>query len=249
MTTSLDGIRTYKRGTRLRADEFNALVESAKQTYQSQSSFLSPAFNIQKKHTEYVHKQTRFHTTERIPAYSIFAILPTGGETGYLDVEKYDEERADRYCDQYFGTNGKNEIPENTVFYGYIIDDQHDFPIQITNFSSSQVECGFSNKSFSATCETTGLYISGKCPFGENYYFVRKKYGTESSDSCVLCRIQSGNSTRGYEVELYENGAGNEATGKGKLFFTELAFTTNLPGDSWVIGHPVVMKRMGGNEK
>ena len=70
-------------------------------------------------------------------------------------------------------------------------------------------------------------------------------YSTESaapkkeadSDCVVLVRIVSGNSTEGYDVNLYENGLSEEPTGSGLLFLSEIAAGATLPSGSWVLAY------------
>lgn len=72
--------------------------------------------------------------------------------------------------------------------------------------------------------------------------------GAGFETNAVPCKITSGNSLDGYQVEIYGNGVGKALTGYGVLMILEISATSNLPVGSWVLGFPGGTVVTGGNE-
>ncbi len=71
----------------------------------------------------------------------------------------------------------------------------------------------------------------------------------ESISDVVMCKIISAiSSTGAYEVELYKNGPDEDSTGTGTLFLTEISISSQLPAGTWVLGHPILIDEVGGND-
>jgi hypothetical protein len=88
------------------------------------------------------------------------------------------------------------------------------------------------------------------CVLTDNFHrpYILAAQGGGESDPCVLCKITGGSSAAGYAAKKYANGAGANDTGSTTIYVTELALGPELPADSWVIGHPALAKRTGGND-
>lgn len=159
-----------------RAEEWNAIVEHL-QTAERRKAGIRPE----------TLPKTRFYTTEDIPPYSLFPVLQ-GESTGntmrsLYRVEKYSSANKSRYLN-FYGTNGKYTISANSEFYGYVIDEFHDWILSITDFAEGAKKCGFKDGEFYASVDTEGLAVNGAAPFGENLHFVRR-LSQEPSDFWV----------------------------------------------------------------
>ncbi|MDO4584904.1 MAG: hypothetical protein Q4D62_12470 [Planctomycetia bacterium] len=82
-----------------------------------------------------------------------------------------------------------------------------------------------------------------------NRVYILSGKTSEGGESAILCKVTGGSPESGYSVLYYENGAESDYTGRGTLFFTELALGAQVPVNSWVIGHPMATRRTGGNDE
>ena len=160
-------IKLLRKGGQLSSRDFNALTKAVKKKRAAIGGYFGEK-----------PEPCMFYTAEAIPPYSIFPLAGwmanrvTTLETCFL-VEKYNESEG-IYYDGYFGTNGAMPIPAESAFIGHVIEHSHDYPVTVHGYSvSGGIECGFLDGSWEATQESKGLYITGKCPFGEDIYFVR----------------------------------------------------------------------------
>lgn len=164
--------------------------------------------------------KTRFFTRDRIPQHSIFPVVkgvPTQDNyRAVYPVEKYQESRSGAYWEGYFATNGRYEIPENTSFYGFILDERHDWIVSISDGDEDTTECGFLQDSFSATKTASGLYVSGRVPYGTNFFFVRRRNYTDTFG--VITGVESG----GFDNFSEGDGPGADVTPQGLLNAVEV---------------------------
>lgn len=161
-------VKRMRRGMRLSSRDFNSIrgAVNGNEPVESGYSGSKPA-------------PCMFYTAEEIPPYSIF---PLAGwmqdrvnslETCFL-VEKYNESEG-IYYDGYFGTNGSIRVKAGDAFIGHVIEHTNDHPVVLDGYSVSDgIYCGFKDGSWKASQQGDGLCITGKCPFGEDIYFVRR---------------------------------------------------------------------------
>ena len=232
-----------RRGDRLSSDLMNGIVRS----------IISPKEHNAGGYDKQVKNEILCVATTAIPSYSIFPIKFSDKSSNSLEacipVEKYNDSHSNDYLTGYWVTNGAYPIMANGRFYGHVIDERSDFPVKLLLDSSASNTniCGFKSGQWEAQQGAEGLYITGKCPFGTNIYFVRKA-GVASAKDCVIAKVNSGDSSSGYAVTLYGNGINEAATGSGTMFVTELAMSTTIPANSYVIAHPTTIVETGGNE-
>ncbi len=70
--------------------------------------------------------------------------------------------------------------------------------------------------------------------------------GASGGGEAVLCQVTNGVANGGVSVSIYGNGRGEQATGSGFLYLTEIALGAELPQGAWIIGHPILMSKTGG---
>lgn len=240
---NINSVRKISPGQMPRADEWNAIVEHL-QTAERRSLKNKPE----------ILPRTRFYTEEAIPPYSLFAVKPGDSDDNSLcalyPVEKYNAANAADYLPNVYATNGRYAVTPG-MFYGYVIDEFHDWVLAIPGVTANTETCGFCN-AYYASIYGEGLYISGKAPFKRSetptdLYYVRRA-APQSTPDVVLCRITGGEPQDGYLVTLYEDGTDQTVTGTGTLFFTELALGADVPAGAWVLGHFIKNREIGGNE-
>lgn len=165
----IDNLTHVKKGQRLSAYTVNSIIDAVKGT--EKPGNFKPGKSIR--------AQTFFYTSEAIPPYSIFPLIPNATSTydtfySKYTVEKYQAANSDNYVPGLFGTNGRLTIPAETSFFGYIITADWDSPIVVSDYSGNAKNCGFKENSWEATTSGTGLYLNGKAPQGEKTYYARK---------------------------------------------------------------------------
>lgn len=64
----------------------------------------------------------------------------------------------------------------------------------------------------------------------------------------VLCKI-TGGSSGSYSVTIYGYDKNSEPKGNGTLFVPDIALGAQIPSGTWIIGHKMLIKITGGNEK
>lgn len=243
-------IRTLKPGQMPKASEWNALVRSAQAMNPRHNGYTTPTGHADKRENIHIRKSTLFYTESAIPAYSIFPVIlkrdTVNGTLPVLEARQFSLSEQDSYLTGYIGTNGRNAIPANTYFYGYLIDEKWDDIVSISDFSDER-RCGFLDGSFEASVTGTGLWITREFDAERNLYFVRKEQVAEA-DGAILAMITGGTAETGYTADFYANGKDELSTGSGLVFMDEIAFGAELKTNSWCVVHAVQTQLTGGND-
>lgn len=176
----IDNIQYQRRGQRLKANDFNSVVDRVKNMAQTTQTGRGTS----------TVNQTLFYTDVEIPAYSIFPIYRNDVATestlhATYRVEQYNESHKDLYMSGYYGTNGRLDIAAGTAFYGYVIDIDWDAPIKISDYGDGSKECGFQNQSWAATTNASGIYINCQAPQASGCYYCRLKVEGEGGSAKV----------------------------------------------------------------
>lgn len=127
-------------------------------------------------------RRTLMYTAVPIPAFSLFPLRAVSADNTTLyaqyTAQKYIEADKEQYIEGYYATNGKYAIHGSRTFWGYILEDEYDTPLRLSDYSRSTASrtCGFKNNSWSASSEGTGLIMNGATPI-DGVYMCRKIYG------------------------------------------------------------------------
>ncbi len=172
-------IRNLNPGQMPKASEWNALVSAAQAMNPSHNGYTTPTGHADKRENVHVRKSTLFYTKSAIPAYSIFAVKTPDFEISatsqpFLLAEVYDNSDRNAFFSADFGTNGNVSIPENSLFYGYIVSEHYDDIVCVSDLNEGATSCGFESGSFSASGKFTGLRITKH--FRDYLYYVRRNF-------------------------------------------------------------------------
>lgn len=72
--------------------------------------------------------------------------------------------------------------------------------------------------------------------------------GAKAEETVFMCRVQTGNAQNGYTVSVY-NKDRDGSIGSGVLYVPDIALNSELPQDTWIIGHKCALRTTGGNDR
>lgn len=70
----------------------------------------------------------------------------------------------------------------------------------------------------------------------------------KAEETVFMCRVQTGNAQNGYTVSVY-NKDRDGSLGSGVLYVPDIALNSELPQDTWIIGHKCALRTTGGNDR
>ena len=71
----------------------------------------------------------------------------------------------------------------------------------------------------------------------------------QADDKALMCKVNGGSATAGYNVTVYPNGRSDEGTTESALLFLpDVALDADIPSGTWIIGHRSAMSSTGGSE-